>query len=379
MIYLDHNATTAVAPEAIEAVLAALKNGPSNPSSKHRAGECCKDSVMQARGELAQLLNCTPPELVYTSCGTEANHFAIQGALAMAPDKRHIVASSVEHPSVMELLAHLEKQGVKVTYVPVDDKGQIDAAAVEAALTPETALVTIMWANNETGVLMPIEAIAAMTKARGILFHTDAVQAVGKVAIDLKTVPVDMLSLSGHKLHAPTGVGALFVRKGLKIAALLLRASGTGAPRRHGKCAGHRRTRQGRGAGEARSWPPSRRISRRSATNSKPAYWRACRSRASTAPARRASRTRAFIRFGDLEAELILERLDRAGICASAGAACTSSGTAPSHVLLAMGVDERGALASVRFSLGRDNTAAEIDTLLDILPGIVNEAAAIAA
>lgn len=378
MIYLDHNATTAVAPEAIEAVLASLQNGPSNPSSKHRAGECCKETVMQARGELAQLLNCTPPEIVYTSCGTEANHFAIQGALAMNPDKRHIVASAVEHPSVMELLAHLEKQGVKVTYVPVDERGEIDPAAVEAALTPETALVSVMWANNETGVLMPIEAIAAIAKARGILFHTDAVQAVGKIAIDLKSMPVDMLSLSGHKLHAPTGIGALFVRKGLKIGSLFF---------------GHQeRARRGGtenvpgivGLGKAALLAKAELAAeqtRLAALRDKLETGILARvpiARVNGAGAPRVSNT-TFIRFGDLEAELILERLDRAGVCASAGAACTSSGTAPSHVLLAMGVDERGALASVRFSLGRDNTAAEIDTLLDILPGIVNEAAAIAA
>jgi cysteine desulfurase len=333
---------------------------------------------MAARGELAQLLNCTPPEIVYTSCGTEANHFAIQGALAMTPEKRHIVASSVEHPSVMELLTHLEKQGVKVSYVPVNDKGEIDPAAVEAALTPETALVSVMWANNETGVLMPIEAIAAITKARGILFHTDAVQAVGKVAIDLKAVPVDMLSLSGHKLHAPTGIGALFVRKGLKIPAMLF---------------GHQeRARRGGtenvpgivGLGKAA-------VIAKKELAAEAAHLAALRDKLEQgilarvpiatingAGALRVANT-TFVRFGDLEAELILERLDRAGICASAGAACTSSGTAPSHVLMAMGVSERGALASVRFSLGRDNTAAEIDTLLDVLPGIVNEAAAIAA
>ncbi|MGO9135594.1 MAG: cysteine desulfurase family protein [Methylovirgula sp.] len=378
MIYLDNNATTGVAPEAVEAIVATLQKGPSNPSSKHHAGECCKEAVMAARGELAQLLNCTPPEIVYTSCGTEANHFAIQGALAMTPEKRHVVASSVEHPSVMELLTHLEKQGVKVSYVPVNDKGEIDPAAVEAALTPETALVSVMWANNETGVLMPIQAIAAITKARGILFHTDAVQAVGKVAIDLKAVPVDMLSLSGHKLHAPTGIGALFVRKGLKIPAMLF---------------GHQeRARRGGtenvpgivGLGKAAVIAKKElaaEVAHLAALRDKLEQGILARVPIATingAGAPRVANT-TFVRFGDLEAELILERLDRAGICASAGAACTSSGTAPSHVLMAMGVSERGALASVRFSLGRDNTAAEIDTLLDVLPGIVNEAAAIAA
>jgi len=378
MIYLDNNATTAVVPEAIEAMTACMTSGPTNPSSKHKAGECSKESVMQARGELARLLNCTPPEIIYTSCGTESNHLAIYGALAAAPDRKHIVASSVEHPSCMELFKHLATQGYTVSYVPVDSKGQIDPAAVEALIRPDTALVSVMWANNETGVVFPIEAIANLTRNKGLLFHTDAVQGVGKVAIDLKKIPVDLLSLSGHKIHAPTGIGALFVRKGVKIPPLLF---------------GHQeRARRGGtenvpgiiGLGKAalvaqkELQADNERLSALRDKLEAGVLAKIPLATIHSTGAERVSNT-TMIRFGDLEAELILDRLDKVGICASAGAACTSSKTEPSHVLLAMGVDERGALSSVRFSLGRENTAADIDTLLDVLPGIVNEAAAIAA
>lgn len=378
MIYLDNNATTAVAPEAIEAMAECMRSGPTNPSSKHKAGECSKESVMQARGEVARFLSCSPPEIVFTSCGTESNHMAILGALALNPDKKHIVASAVEHPSCLELLRHLEKQGVAVTYVPVDAQGQLDAAAVASSIRPDTALVTVMWANNETGVIFPIEAIAAITKEKGVLFHTDAVQAVSKIPVDLKQVPVDLLSLSGHKLHGPTGIGVLFVRKGIKLPSQIF---------------GHQeRARRGGtenvpgiiGLGKAA-------VLAQKELAEQQVHLAALRDRLEAAVlaavpiatvngagAKRVSNT-TNIRFGNLEAELLLERLDRAGICASAGAACTSAGTEPSHVLLAMGVDERGALSSIRFSLGRDNTAADIDTLLEVLPGIVNEAAAIAA
>jgi len=378
MIYFDNNATTAVASEAIEAMTSCMRSGPTNPSSKHKAGECSKEAVMQARGELTRLLNCTPPEIIYTSCGTESNHLAVWGALAIAPEKRHLVVSSVEHPSCMELFKHLETQGYAVTYLPVDSKGLLDPASLEAAIRPDTALVSVMWVNNETGVIFPIEALAAIAKSKGVLFHTDAVQAVGKIPVDLKKVPVDFLSLTGHKIHAPTGIGALFVRKGLKIPPQLF---------------GHQeRARRGGtenvpgivGLGKAavlvqqHLQAETERLAALRDQLEAGVLARVPLASIHSAGAERVSNT-SMIRFGDLEAELILERLDRAGICASAGSACTSSKTEPSHVLIAMGVDERGALSSVRFSLGRENTAQDIDTLLDVLPGIVNEAAAIAA
>jgi len=378
MIYFDNNATTAVASEAIEAMTSCMRSGPTNPSSKHKAGECSKEAVMQARGELTRLLNCTPPEIIYTSCGTESNHLAVWGALAIAPEKRHLVVSSVEHPSCMELFKHLETQGYAVTYLPVDSKGLLDPASLEAAIRPDTALVSVMWVNNETGVIFPIEALAAIAKSKGVLFHTDAVQAVGKIPVDLKKVPVDFLSLTGHKIHAPTGIGALFVRKGVKIPPQLF---------------GHQeRARRGGtenvpgivGLGKAavlvqqHLQAETERLAALRDQLEAGVLARVPLASIHSAGAERVSNT-SMIRFGDLEAELILERLDRAGICASAGSACTSSKTEPSHVLIAMGVDERGALSSVRFSLGRENTAQDIDTLLDVLPGIVNEAAAIAA
>lgn len=372
-IYLDNNATTPVAPECLDAMLACLRENHGNPSSKHRAGERAKQSVNEARTLVAGLLGALPAEIVFTSGGTESNHLAILGALALNPDKHHMVTSAVEHPSTLSLLKHLETMGVRVTVLPVDAQGQLDLAVLSRALTPDTALVTLLWANNETGVLFPIEAAAKIVKSAGVLFHTDAVQAVGKIAIDLKQLPVDFLSLSGHKLHAPKGVGALFVRKGVKPPPLLF---------------GHQeRARRGGtenvpgivGLGVAAALA-------REAMEADTARMRALRecleqgvveripfARVNGVGAARVANT-SNIRFGDMEAEIILDRLDRAGICAALGAACTAGGSEPSHVLTAMGLDRRAARASVRFSLSRYTTNAEIERVLEVLPSIVHEA-----
>lgn len=377
-IYLDNNATTAVAPECVEAMLACFRHGPGNPSSKHAQGEHARQIVTQARANVARLLDASPPEIVFTSSGTESNHLAILGALALAPHKRHVVAGAVEHPSTLMLLRHLETQGVRVTLLPVDGDGRLDERALEAATTPDTALVTLMWANNETGVLFPVESCARLAHERGALFHTDAVQAVGKAPIDLKRVPVDLLSLSGHKLHAPPGVGALFARKGLKLPALIF---------------GHQE--RGRRGG-SENLPGIAALGAACAlaadeTASGPARLQSLRERLEAGVLARlpfaringggASRlaNTSNVRFGDLDAEIILARLDRRGICASAGAACAAGGSEPSHVLTAMGLDRKAALASVRFSLGRNNTAEEIDHLLAVLPDIVHAAATQAA
>jgi len=199
-IYLDNNATTPVAPECLDAMLACLRENHGNPSSKHRAGERAKQSVNEARAQVAGLLNAMPAEIVFTSGGTESNHLAILGALALNPDKHHVVTSAVEHPSTLSLLRHLETMGMRVTVLPVDAQGQLDLAALSQALTPDTALVTLLWANNETGVLFPIEAAADIVKSGGALFHVDAVQAAGKIGIDLKQLPVDevMFRLSAN-------------------------------------------------------------------------------------------------------------------------------------------------------------------------------------
>jgi len=220
-IYLDNNATTRVAPECLDAMLACLRDEYGNPSSKHAAGERARRLVNEARAQVAELLGAAPAEIVFTSGGTESNHLAILGALAREPARNHIVTSAVEHPSTLLLLRHLEAHGVRVTYLPVDAHGQLDPAALAAAIAPDTALVTLLWANNETGVLFPVETLAQIAQSKGVLLHLDAVQTAGKIDIDLKHLPADLLSLSGHKLHAPKGAGALFVRKGLKLPPLL--------------------------------------------------------------------------------------------------------------------------------------------------------------
>ncbi|MEJ1964578.1 MAG: aminotransferase class V-fold PLP-dependent enzyme [Gammaproteobacteria bacterium] len=310
--------------------------------------------------------------MVFTSSGTESNHLAILGALAMRPDRRHVITSEVEHPSTLMLFRHLETHGVRVTYLPVDGDGRLAIDALDDTFSPDTALVSLMWANNETGVLFPIARAAEMARARGVLFHTDAVQAVGKEPIDLRQVPVDMLSLSGHKLYAPAGIGALCVRKGLKLPPILF------GHQERGRRAGTENV-----AGIAALGVACAKASASLATE--PARLAALRDQLETgvlsfAPYARVNGARATrvantsnVRFGDFDAELILGRLDRLGICASAGAACSSAGTKPSHVLTAMGLSVSAALASIRFSLGRHNTKQEVDSLLHALAQILDE------
>ena len=377
-IYLDNNATGAVARECLEAMLACLRPGVGNPSSRHAAGMRAKGLLQEARGEVAALLGARPPEIVFTSCGTEANHMAILGALARDPQRTHIVTSTVEHPSTLMLLRHLEETGIRVSRVPVDTEGRLDPDAVRAALAPDTALVTLMWANNETGVLFPIARIAEATRAAGVPFHVDAVQAAGRVPIDLTQVPVELLSLSGHKLHAPPGAGALFVRKGFRIAPLLW---------------GHqeRRLRGGTenlpaivGLGSACALAredletQARRVCglRDDLERGIMACFPAARIHGAGAP--RLPNT-SNVGFATLDGEQIMDALDRHGVAVSLGAACALGGSEPSHVLTAMGLERRSALASIRFSLGRYNTQACVERVLTLLPGILGEVAARAA
>jgi len=369
LIYLDNNATTAVAPECIETMLRCLRDCYGNPSSKHGSGETAKVETIRARGQLAALLGASPPEIVFTGSGTEASHQAILGALALRPDKRRIVTSQVEHPSTLLLLKHLEQEGVEVVYLPVDGEGRLDLDAVDQAMTADTALVTLMWANNETGVVFPIAETAALAAAKGVLFHTDAVQAVGKTPIDLRALPVDFLSLSGHKLHAPKGIGALFVRKGHRIPPLLF---------------GH----QERGRrGSTENVPAIAALgtaAELAATglDGYAAQVAALRERLESgllaqlpgASINGAGATRlagtTSLNLGGPEAEFVLDKLDRAGIHASAGAACSATGTEPSHVLLAMGLKPQDALSTIRFSLSRFTTPREIDHVIRILPAL---------
>jgi len=370
-IYLDNNATTQPAAECVDALLQALQSSYANPSSKHQAGEQAKQLIIQARAQVAKLLGATPAEIVFTSGATESNAMALYGAVAQQLEKRHIVTSCVEHPSILAVLRQLESQGVQVTYLPVDQHGQINLTDLEAAITAQTALVSLMWANNETGVIFPVEAAAQLAHAKGVLFHTDATQAVGKVAIDLaKLTMVDLLSFSGHKLHAAKGCGVLFVRKGLKLPALL---------------PGHQeRNRRGGtenvpalvslgvacalAAEKLLTEIPRIRVLRDRLETEVLARLPQTRVNGSGAP--RVANT-SNICFTGLEGEVLLQRLDRAGIAVSAGAACSAGGNEPSHVLMAMGLEARAALASLRFSLSRYTTAAEIDRVIDVMTGII--------
>ena len=369
-IYLDNNATTAPAPECIEPVLACLRDHYGNPSSKHGAGARAREQVEPARAAVARMLHAAPAEIVFTANGTEANHLAILGALAARPDKSHVVTSAVEHPSTLDLLAHLEADGVRVTRLPVGRDGSLDLAALEYAIKSDTALVSLMWANNETGVLFPITQAARICKSKGVLFHSDAVQAAGKVAIDLAQVPADLLSVSGHKFHAPKGAGALFVRKGLKLQPMLF------GRQERGRRGGTENVPGIIGMGIACELAAMD-------VEAKAAQMAALRERFESgllaripfaeingARSPRVANT-SSMRFGTLEAEAIIDRLDRAGIQVSSGAACAAGGNEASHVLLAMGLSETEARATVRFSLSRYTTEGEIDRTLDALAAIV--------
>lgn len=373
-IYFDNNATAPVAPECVDAMVACLRLRAINPSSKHTLGEHARQLVIEARHEISRFLGAAPAEVAFTGSGTEANHWAILGALALQPERRHVITSEVEHPATLMLLRHLEKQGLRVTYLPVDGEGRLNLEALEDTLTPSTALVSLMWANNETGVIFPVAAAAALARSRGVLFHTDAVQAAGKVPIDLKRIPADLLSLSGHKLHAPSGIGALYIRKGLKLPPLLFghqergRRGGTenvpGIVALGAACALLR-------AKQAADDESLERLRDRLEGG---ILQRFPGARVNGGGAERVPNT-SNVRFGGLDAEAILGRLDRLGFQASAGAACSSAGTKPSHVLTAMGLDAGAALASIRFSLSRFNSEQEVDALLRVLPDVLKDLA----
>lgn len=373
-IYLDNNASTRPAPESVQALCACLAESYANPSSKHALGDAARQRLIVARAQVARLLNATPAEIVFTSGGTEANHTAVLGAMTLRLGRNHIVTSAVEHPSQLLLFRHLESRGVRVSYLPVSASGELDLECLARTVDSDTALVSLMWANNETGVRFPIEAALSIAQAQGALFHTDAVQAAGKLPIDLAQLPVDLLTLSGHKLHGPPGTGALFVRKHLKQPALLF---GHQERNRRG---GTENTPGCVGLGAACE------LARAELTRGLDAMT-ALRDRLERGVLARVPRARVVgsgaprlpntsnIRFGTLSAEALLHKLESVAVYASSGAACTAGSQQPSHVLLAMGLTRDEALACIRFSLGRNTTAVDIDYVLDILPGIVQRIA----
>jgi len=370
-VYLDNNATTQVAPEVLEEMLPYFLELYGNPSSMHSFGGQVAKKLAEAREKAASLIGASSDEVIFTSCGTESDNTAILSALAVTPEKRHIVTSRVEHPAVKVLCEHLMEKGYRVTALDVDADGNLDMAQYEASLTPDTAVVSLMWANNETGVIFPVEDAARRARQKGILFHTDAVQAVGKIPIDMKQSTVDMLSFSGHKLHAPKGIGVLYVRRGSRFAPYLI-----GGHQEKGRRGGTENTPSIIGLGKAcelaaqNMEKENTRVRTLRDRLEKEIITRIPNSRVNGGKAPRLPNT-TNISFEFVEGESILLLMDEYGICASSGSACTSGSLQPSHVLRAMGVPYTMAHGSVRFSLSIYNTDADIELVIEKLPPII--------
>jgi cysteine desulfurase len=371
-VYADNNATTRVAPEVKEAMLPFFEDLYGNPSSMHHFGAQVEKYLIYAREQVASLLSADPEEIVFTSCGTESDNAAIHGTLTSYPEKRHIVTTKVEHNAVLQFCRHLQKNGYRVTELAVDRLGRINLDELQSSLSDDTAIVSIMYANNETGVVFPIEHIGQIVKSRGIVFHTDAVQAGGKIPLKLSSLPVDFLSLSGHKLHAPKGVGVLYLRKGTRFSPLLI-----GGHQEHGRRAGTENVPYIVGIGKACELAQTQMEKERIRI-------RNLRDRLEDELLKRIPKTRVNgdrenrlpntlnISFESVEGESILLLLSKEGIGASSGSACTSGSLEPSHVLRAMGVPFNAIHGSVRFSLSRYTTEEDISHIIEKVPPIIN-------
>ena len=370
-VYVDNNATTQVAPEVLEVMLPYFKGRYGNPSSMHSFGGNISRDIKKAREQVAAMINASPSEIMFTSCGTESDNTAILSAIHSAPDKKHIITTRVEHPAIKNLCEHLSGQGYRTTFVPVDNKGRLDLDFLYNCLTDDTVIVSVMWANNETGVLFPIEEISRVMAEKKIFFHTDAVQAAGKVPIDVQKVRANMLSISGHKIHAPKGIGALFIRKGTRFSPFLI-----GGHQENGRRGGTENVASIAGLGKATELAVQH-LEEETVEVSR------LRDRLEAALVRdvpsaiingdRENRLPGTtnISFEYIEGEAILLMMNELGICASSGSACTSGSLEPSHVLRAMGVPYTAAHGSIRFSLSRYNTAEEVDYIIDNLPPVI--------
>ncbi len=372
-IYLDNNATTAIAPEVLAAMQPYLGEFYGNPSSMHTFGGQLHRKVEEAREKVAAMIGAEPSEIIFTSCGTESDNTAIMSALESFPQKRHVITTRVEHPAILNFCRYLQRKGYRVTFVPVDKVGNLDTATLYKSVDDDTAIVSVMYANNETGVIFPVEEIADFVKKRGALFHTDAVQVIGKIPVNMKELQADMLSLSGHKLHAPKGIGVLYVRKGTRFCPYLI-----GGHQEHGRRAGTENLASIIGLGKAAELASSN-------IDEEKAYLSRLRDRLEKGLQQSCPDTRingnpesrlpntTNISFEWIEGEAILLRLNEYGVCASSGSACSSGSLEPSHVLRAMGVPFTAIHGSIRFSLSRYNTDEEIDRVLEIMPGVVQE------
>lgn len=360
MIYLDHNATTSVLPEVLETMMPYLTSEWGNPSSTYKFGSKLKAAIETAREQVAELIGAQPRDVIFTSCGTESNNSAIHAALQSNSQKRHVVTSVVEHSSVLNYSVALERQGYRVTYLPVDRDGLLKLADLEDAIADDTGVVSLMWANNETGMLFPVVEIAQVCRARGVLFHCDAVQAAGKSAIDVRKVPADYLSLTGHKFHAPKGIGALYVRRKAPFTPLIR---------------GGHQERNLRGGTENVALIVGMGKAAELAVKSLPDYEKRVRPLRDALEdgilksipntelnghktLRLANTTN--IAFHGIESEALLLLLDKEGICASSGSACLADSDEPSHVIKAMKPESGASRRIIRFSLGADTRREDI-------------------
>jgi cysteine desulfurase len=371
--YFDSNATTRVAPEVLQAMLPYLTTKWGNPSSPYRMGKALAAPLQAARESVAALIGADAGEIVFTSCGTESINTAITSCLYTQPTKRHIVTTAVEHSATKNCCAALEERGYEVTRLPVNRDGSLDLARFEAALRPDTAVVSIMWANNETGVLFPITKLAALCRQRGILIHTDAVQTPGKLTIDVNELGVDLLSLSAHKLHGPKGVGLLYVRRETPFRGLVI-----GGQQEEGRRGGTENVPYivgfGRAAELARAVTEDARVKLAALRDSleEQILAQIPHTRRNGAKEPRLPNTTS-ISFAGVEAEALLMLLDQVGICASSGSACTTGSVAPSHVLTAMGLGPAEARSTLRFSLDYETTDKDVAYLMSHLTRLVAE------
>lgn len=378
MIYLDNNATTRVAPEVLDAMQPYLSEFFGNPSSAHALGREMKRAVEQSREQVANLIGAADAsEIVFTSCGSESDNWAIRGVLAAQPQKKHIVTTQVEHEAVRNLCRLLENDGYDVTWLGVDQNGELNLDDLRAALRPDTALVSIMLANNETGVLFPMEEIGRIVRENSeAVFHVDGVQAVGKIPIDLKNTAVDLFALSGHKLHAPQGIGALYIRKGISLPPLIV-----GGAQEQGRRAGTSAVPNIAGLGAAcrLAHEDNNHVSIEKLRNRlEDEILKRIPNARLNGVADRSKRlpNTSNISFEYVDGQSILTHLDQAGICVSTGSACHSTTHESSPTLRAMNIPYTAAQGSIRFSLGRYNTEADIDITLQVLPEIIAKLAA---
>jgi cysteine desulfurase len=370
-VYLDNNATTKIAPEVLEEMMPYLTDLYGNPSSMHTFGGQNHRRIEKARAQVADLIGASPEEVIFTSCGTESDNTAIMSAVSSQPQKKHVVTTRVEHPAVLNFCQHLGRKGYRITYLPVNGLGQLTMDDLLKVVDDETAVVSIMLANNETGVIFPITEIAGILKERGVLFHTDAVQAAGKIPIDVEHVPVDFLTLSGHKIHAPKGIGALYVRKGTRFHPYII-----GGHQEKGRRAGTENVASIVAMGKAAELAAAN--LQKEASTTKRLRDKLERELVKCCPDVRVNGDNVNrlpnttnISFEYIEGEAILLRLNEYNICASSGSACTSGSLEPSHVLRSMGVPYTAVHGSVRFSLSRYTTEEEIDAVIRLMPPII--------